>query len=120
ANDTLIRSLFAALNAGDLAALGRLYAQNAAYVTAERTLFGVGTIVAALQTFLKSALPGAVFTLTSLTGAGHSREAHWTAIGTHGQIHDGDDTFGILAGQIVYHSTQFSITQTDAQPMHAE
>ncbi len=116
-NDTLIRRLFAALNAADLAELGRLYADNAAHVTAERTLFGVGTIVAFYQTLLTTALPGAVFTLTALTGAGNSRYARWTASSPRGQIHDGDDTFGILNGHIVYHAAHFTVTVTQAAPV---
>jgi len=117
ANDQLIRRLFAALNAADLAEIGRLYADNAALVTPERTLFGVGTIVAWYQTMLKNTLPGAVFSLTALTGAGNSRNARWTAIAPTGQVHDGDDTFGILSDHIVYHAIQFSLIP--AQPAAA-
>ena len=78
-NDTLIKRLFAALNAADLAELGRVYAQNAAHVTAERTLFGVGTIVAWYQMLLTTQLDGALFSITSLTGTGNSRTVKWTA-----------------------------------------
>jgi ketosteroid isomerase-like protein len=111
ANDQLIQRFFAALNAADLAELGRVYAQNAAHVTAERTLFGVRTIVAWYQALLATRLPGAVFTITSLTGTGNSRTAEWTAISPRGQVHDGDDTFGILNGHIIYHAAHFTVTQ---------
>jgi hypothetical protein len=113
-NDELIKRFFSALNAADLAALGSLYAANAAHVTAESTLFGVGTIVAWYQSLLNTKLPGAVFTLTSLTGTGNSREAHWTAISPHDQVLDGDDTFGILSGHIVYHAAHFTLTKAPA------
>ena len=116
ANDQLIKRLFAALNAADLAELGRVYAQNAAHVTAERTLFGVGTIVAWYQTLLVTKLPGAVFTITSLTGTGNSRYVRWTAISPRGQVHDGDDTFGILSGHIVYHAAHFTLIQVEPAP----
>src|SRR5260370_22325561 len=100
-NDALIRRLFAALNAADLAELGRVYAQNAAHVTAERTLFGVGTIVAWYQNLLTPQLAGAVFTITSMTGTGNSRTVKWTAISPRAQVTDGDDTFGIIGGHIL-------------------
>ena len=108
--DELVKRFFAALNAVDLAELGRLYADNAAHVTAERTLFGVGTIVAWYQDFLKTTLPGAVFTLTAMTGTGNSRHATWTATSPHGDISDGDDTFGILNGRIEYQYTHFTLS----------
>jgi hypothetical protein len=119
ANDALIRRLFAALNAADLAELGRLYADNAAHVTADRTLFGAGTIVAWYQAWLAKTLPGAVFQLGALTGTGQSRRAHWTAISPRGQIADGDDTFGILDGRIVYHAAHFTVIANTAEPVLA-
>jgi ketosteroid isomerase-like protein len=109
--DDVVRRFFAALNAVDLAELGLLYADNAGQVTTERTLFGVGTIVAWYQELLKTTLPGAVFTLTAMTGTGNSRHASWTAKSPHGDILDGDDTFGILNGRIIYHYTHFSVSQ---------
>jgi hypothetical protein len=109
ANDQLVKRLFAALNAADLSELGRVYAENAAFVMPERALYGVGSIVAWYQSFLTTTLPGAVFSLTSFTGAGNSRYARWTAISPRGQVLDGDDTFGILSGHIMYHATLFSV-----------
>lgn len=108
-NDALIQRLFAALNAADLAELGRVYAANSAHVMADRTIFGVGSIVAWYQSLLTNKLPGAVFTLTALTGAGNSRTAKWTALSSRGQVQDGEDNFGILNGQIVYHAAHFTI-----------
>ena len=110
-NDDLIRRFFAALNTADLSELGRVYADNAAHVTADRTLSGVGSIVGWYKTLLATTLPGAVFTLTALTGTGNSRYARWTAISPHSQVLDGDDTFGILAGRVVYQATHFTLTQ---------
>ncbi len=114
--DTLIRRLFATLNAADLAGLGSLYAANSAHVTADRTIFGVGSIAAWYQALLTNKLPGAVFTLTSLTGAGNSRTAKWTAASARGQVQDGEDNFGILNKQIVYHATHFTIISDQPQP----
>jgi hypothetical protein len=108
-NDALVRRLFSALNAADLAELGRVYAQNAAHVTAERTLFGVGSIVAWWQKLLTTQLAGAVFTISSLTGSGNSRTVKWTALSPHAQITDGDDTFGIVNGQVLYHAAHFTV-----------
>lgn len=116
ANDQLIKRLFNALNAADLAELGSVYAENAAHVTPERTLFGVGTIVAWYQKLLTTTLPGAVFTITALSGAGNSRYVRWTAFSRRGQVLDGDDTFGILDGRIVYHAAHFTVTQAQAAP----
>jgi hypothetical protein len=116
-NDALIRRLFAALNAADLAELGRVYAQNAAHVTAERTLFGVGTIVAWYQKLLTTQLAGAVFTITSVTGTGNSRMVKWTAISPQAQVSDGDDTFGIVNGHVLYHAAHFTISATQALPV---
>lgn len=119
ANDELIKRLFAALNSGDLAELGRLYAENAAHVTAERTVFGVGSIVAWYQSWLATTLPHAVFTLASLTGTGNSRSARWTASSPQAQVLDGDDAFGILDGRIVYHSAHFTLAPANAVPATA-
>ncbi len=116
ANDELIKRLFAALSAADLAEIGRLYAENAAHVTAQRTLFGVGTIVAWYQSWLTQTLPGAVFSLRTLTGSGNSRYAQWTASSPQGQVSDGDDTFGILDGHIVYHAAHFTVAPTNPVP----
>ena len=119
ANDTLIRRLFAALNAVDLAELGSVYAQNAAHVTAQRTLFGVGSIVAWYQNLLTTQLAGAVFTITSLTGTGNSRTVKWTAASPHAQVTDGDDTFGIVNGHVLYHAAHFTVTQVQPAPVKA-
>jgi hypothetical protein len=117
--DALIKRLFAALNAADLAELGRVYAENAAHVTAERTLFGVGTIVAWYQTLLTTQLAGAVFTITSMTGTGNSRTVKWTAASPQAQVTDGDDTFGIVNGHILYHSAHFTVTEIVPAPVKA-
>ena len=114
-NDTLIKRLFAALNAADLAELGRVYAQNAAHVTAERTLFGVGTIVAWYQMLLTTQLDGALFSITSLTGTGNSRTVKWTAASPQAEVMDGDDTFGIVNGLILYHAAHFTVTTAAPQ-----
>jgi len=119
ANDALVRRLFAALNAADLAELGRVYAELAAHVTAERTLFGVGTIVAWYQKLLTTQLAGAVFTITSMTGTGNSRFVKWTAISPQAQVSDGDDTFGIIGGHILYHAAHFTITVAEPAPVNA-
>jgi hypothetical protein len=119
ANDALIRRFFAALNAADLAELGRVYAELAAHVTAERTLFGVGTIVAWYQKLLTTQLAGAIFAITSMTGTGNSRTVKWTATSPQAQVSDGDDTFGIIAGHILYHAAHFTITATQPAPLNA-
>jgi hypothetical protein len=116
ATDTLIQRLFAALNAADYAELGRLYAANSALVTAERTIFGVGSIVAWYQTLLANKLAGAVFTLTSLTGTGSARSVKWTAASARIQVTDGEDSFGVLNGQIVYHASHFTVSTDTPTP----
>jgi ketosteroid isomerase-like protein len=112
--DKVVRQFFAALNACDLPALGRLYAANAGHVTAERTRFGPGEIVAWYQNLLDKVLPEAVFTLEAMEGSGNSRHARWTAANSSGLTAEGDDTFGILNGHIQFQYTRFTVTESGA------
>jgi hypothetical protein len=106
------RQFFAALNTRDLLALGGLYAANAGHVTAERTRFGQGEIVAWYQALLDQVLPEAVFKLEAMEGSGNSRHARWTAANTNGLTAEGDDTFGILNGLIQFQYTRFTVTES--------
>jgi ketosteroid isomerase-like protein len=108
--DEVVRQFFAALNARDLPALGRLYAANAGHVTAERTRFGPGEIAAWYQALLEQTLPEAVFKVEAMEANGNSRHVRWTAASARGVTAEGDDTFGIHAGKIQFQYTRFTVT----------
>jgi ketosteroid isomerase-like protein len=112
--DEVVTRFFAALNDQDLPELGRLYADNAGHVTAERTRFGPGEIVAWYQAMLSEVLPEVVFTVEDVAASGNSRHARWTAACPSGRTAEGLDVFGILKGQIQYQYTQFTVAESGA------
>jgi hypothetical protein len=107
--DILLR-YFAALNAHDLNQVLALYDNNAVHVDRKSTLQGNTAIRAWYTKFFNQILPNAAFTLGENTSNASSRYFSWTATSTIGNVTDGNDSFGIVGGKIVYHFTQFSVT----------
>lgn len=106
-----ITRYFEALNSGNLDRVLAVYMANAALVTPERTRVGRAAVAEWLAGFLAD-LRGAAFTVHALSGAANSRQVSWAARSDRAQILDGEDTFGVLQGAIVYHFTRFTLTPT--------
>ena len=88
-----------------------LYDSRAVHVIAHQTLQGIDAIRQWYQSLLTEALPNAAFTLVEENGAPGSRQFSWTATSSAGNVLDGQDAFGLAAGKIVYHYSQFNITR---------
>lgn len=109
-NDTQIVSRYvAALNSHSATQVAALYDPNAVLVTAQQTIQGIAAIQAWFQTLFNQLLPDAAFTLVEETSRPGSRRFKWTAASSAGSVNDGQDSFGLVAGEIVYHYTQFTI-----------
>lgn len=100
----------AALNKRDLNAITGLYTSSGVHITAARSIRGTQAIRAWYQVLLSQLLPNAVFTLTSYSGVGNSRHFTWTATSSQGKVNNGNDTFGLSEGKIIYHYTFFTVT----------
>ena len=105
------RRYFEALNSGSLDRVLACYVANAALVTPERTRVGRTEMAEYLTGFLAD-LRGATFTVHGISGTGNSRHLTWTARSDRVQILDGEDTFGVLEGMIVYHFSHCTLTPT--------
>jgi ketosteroid isomerase-like protein len=97
------------LNGHDPARVVALYAPTAAHITSSSTKTGHAEIRAWYQSFFNMVLPNAKFTLSGYSGSGNSRNFTWTATSEKGEVHNGNDVFGLLDGRIVYHYTFFSV-----------
>lgn len=105
----IVPRYIAALNAHSAAQATLLYADNAVHVTPERTLQGTVLIHLWYEALFEQLLPNATFTLVEESGTQGSRHFSWTATSSAGSVSDGQDTFGLVDGRIVYHYTQFTI-----------
>jgi hypothetical protein len=101
--------LIGRLNQHDPAHVAMLYREKAAHVTGARTVMGRGPITEWYKTMFTQLLPNSVFTLTGRTSKGSSRRFTWAAESDNGVVYNGNDTLGILDGQIQYHYTYFTI-----------
>jgi hypothetical protein len=99
----------AALNAHSPAQAALLYASNGVHVTPQRTLQGTSAIHEWYEDLFSQILPNATFTLGEENGTQGSRHFTWTADSTAGTVGDGQDSFGLVDGKIVYHYTQFTV-----------
>lgn len=106
----IVPRYFAALNAHSAAQVALLYAGNGVHVTPQRTLQGTTAIHQWYEALFGQILPNASFTLVEETGTQGSRHFTWTATSSAGAVSDGQDTFGLVDGRIVYHYTQFTVT----------
>jgi hypothetical protein len=106
----IVTRYFTALNAHDPALVVGLYENNAVHVTPDRTVQGVDAIRLWYQTLFNQVLPEATFTLMDETGRIGSRHFSWLASSSKGNVVDGQDSFGLVNGKIVYHYTYFTIS----------
>jgi hypothetical protein len=97
------------LNQGDPSFVADLYQDNAAHVTAARTVVGLDPIRIWYQSLFDQILPKAEFRLTGKSGSGNSRHFTWAATSRRGKVIDGNDTLGMVGGKIQYHYTYFTI-----------
>lgn len=107
----IVPRYFAALNAHSPAQAALLYAANGVHVTPQRTIQGTTAIHLWYETLFSQILPGATFTLVEESGTQGSRHFTWTATSSAGTVSDGQDTFGLVDGRIVYHYTQFTVVE---------
>jgi hypothetical protein len=110
-NQDIVTRYFTALNAHSPAQAAMLYASNGVHVTPQRTVQGAADIHLWYEALFNQILPNATFTLTEQGGTQGSRHFTWTATSSAGAVSDGQDTFGLVAGQIVYHYTQFTVVE---------
>jgi hypothetical protein len=101
--------LFERFNEGDPGGVARLYHENAAHVTGERTIFSRDAIAFWYDELLTRLLPQAEFSLTGKIESATSRHFTWTAQSEAGQVVDGNDTIGLREGKIQFHYTYFNI-----------
>ncbi len=108
-DDGLVQAYFDALNAFDLDAVLDLYHDNAAHVTARRTVVGKDALRAWYQELIDATLQRAAFTLGAIAGGRAYRRFTWAADSFTGHVDDGDDTIGLRDGLIQYHYTYFTV-----------
>jgi hypothetical protein len=102
-------NLVGSLNTRDPAQVAAQYQDNAALVTAQRTLVGKPAIVEWFATLFNQTLPHAKFYLTGKTSAEPSWHFTWIATSDKGKVTDGNDTLGLREGKIQYHYTYFTV-----------
>jgi hypothetical protein len=98
------------LNQKDATLVSKLYKENAAHVTGERTIVGRDAIRQWYDTLLRRVLPNGQFLVTGKSGSGDTRQFTWTARSERGTVVDGSDTLGLADGRILYHYTYFNVT----------
>lgn len=86
-----------------------LYAENAAHVTGDRTIFSRQAIADWYEIMLKQRLPMASYEVTGKAGSGSTRHYTWIARSQDGQMADGSDTLGLHDGKIQFHFTTYSL-----------
>jgi len=99
-----------ALNSHDPNQVAALYTDQAVHVNANRSIAGKDQIKAWYRTFFDQLLPNGTFTRTGFTAPGNSRTFSWRARSDAGEVHDGNDTFGLMNDKIAYHFTHFNVT----------
>ncbi|MBU1659858.1 MAG: nuclear transport factor 2 family protein, partial [Chloroflexi bacterium] len=98
-----------ALNSHDPNQVAALYTDQAVHVNPNRSIAGKEQIKAWYRTFFDQLLPNGAFTRTGFTAHGNSRTFSWTAHSDAGEVHDGNDTFGLMNDKIAYHFTHFNV-----------
>lgn len=103
------------LNQRDPEYVAALYRENAAHVTAARTVVGKSAIQAWYRTLLEDLLPTAKFEVDSKAVQGNTRQFTWSAHTEEGRTARGNDTLRVDDGRILYHYTHLSL-QRSPQP----
>jgi hypothetical protein len=106
----ILEKYFSALNAHNVDQVMELYDDNAVHVDPASTIQGNTAIRLWYSRLFSQTLPNATFTMGENSSNASSRYFSWTAESTGGNVSDGNDTLGIVAGKILYHYTQFSVT----------
>jgi hypothetical protein len=103
--------LIGRMNQKDAKLIAGLYLENAAHVTAERTVVGRPAVQSWYETLMRQVLPNAVYQVTGKSGNGSTRQFTWTASSDRGAVVDGADTLGLApdGNRILYHFTSFSV-----------
>ena len=109
----IVEQYFEALNSHDSNQVVALYKDNAVHVTGERTLRGKEEIRAWYDSLFTNILPEADFSLVEFSGDTGTRQFSWTADSPAGRVINGNDSFGLSGGMIIYHYTFFSITTSE-------
>jgi hypothetical protein len=106
--DIVIR-YFEAMNTHDPSQVLALYNSQAVHVNSTRTVQGLDALDAWYVSLFNQVLPNATFTLTDYSGNLGSRHFTWTATSDVGSVNNGQDSFGLVSGKIVYHYTSFTV-----------
>ena len=101
--------LIDALNTHNPAHVAALYTEQGVHVNASRTVPGIEAITDWYTSLLTQLLPNANFSLTGLGGTGNARHMTWSATSSLGEVLNGNDTLGLLDGEIAYHYTYFTV-----------
>jgi len=101
--------LIGRINQKDTGLIAGLYLDNAAHVTAERTVVGKEAVRNWYDGLLRQVLPNSEFLVTGKSGSGATRQFTWTARSDKGSVLDGNDTLGLRDGRILYHYTYFTV-----------
>lgn len=86
-----------------------LYHADAVHVTNDHALRGSAAIRTWFQTLFSQLLPEGRYILDSFSGTGSVRHMTWTASSSKGDVHNGNDTIGMVDGKISYHYSDFLI-----------
>ncbi len=105
----IVQRYLQALNSRDPNQVVLLYHPDAVHITPARVIQGSQAIRAWYQTLFTQLLPGAVFTLSSISQSGNTRNITWTAQAPNHVVKNGSDTLGIMDGRIAYHYTNFTV-----------
>jgi hypothetical protein len=110
-DEEIVQRYFAALNAHDVEQVVALYHPSVVHVTPQRTIQGLDLVRIWYQVYFTQILPQATFTPGEQSGDPGSQHVSWTATSSAGNVANGQDTFGLVAGKIIYHYTYFTVTQ---------
>jgi hypothetical protein len=103
--------LIGRLNQKDAALVSGLYLDNAAHVTAERTVVGREAVRLWYEELFRTRLPDCEYQVTGKSGTGSTRQFTWTARSERGLAVEGSDTLGLAqdGNRILYHYTSFGL-----------
>lgn len=106
----IVQRYFQAMNSRDPNQMVMLYHPDAVHITPARVIQGSRSIYSWYQTLFTELLPEAIFTLSSLSQTGNTRNLTWTAQSPKQSVKNGSDTIGIMDGRIAYHYTNFAVS----------